>query len=201
MRTTILQRADVAVGFPKEHNRLLQDGAPDKLTIGQIIRPRGDIPRVAEIGSAHQLLLALEELRIAHRCRCHQLLSSWNRDRLSGAVTLRRERREHDADSATGSAAARASASRLLPTCANWDPISGRPEIGGCGAGGRSSFRGPRTAEQKGPLSTGTRGRLRMTASQPLALAVGWVERSETRQAPTRLEMLGLARARPNLHS
>ncbi len=87
MRAAVLQRGNVSVRFSVENDRLFQNGAAEQLTVGEIIGPGGDIPRVAEIGSADHLLFALAKLEV--RCERHRpsSISTTNR-----AEVLRRSR-------------------------------------------------------------------------------------------------------------
>src|SRR5258708_34436943 len=96
MRAAVLQRGNVSVRFSVENDRLFQNGAAEQLTVGEIIGPGGDIPRVAEIGSADHLLFALAKLEV----RCE-------RDRPSSISTTNRaeELRRPPASGPTRSAA------------------------------------------------------------------------------------------------
>src|SRR5262249_8996300 len=69
-----------------EHDRLLEDGAREQLTVGEVVGPGGDVPRVAQIRAAHHFLLAVEKLAL-ELCRArHRVLSIANQrsDYLSG---------------------------------------------------------------------------------------------------------------------
>ena len=72
VRAAIMQRRDVAVRFSIEDDRLLHDGAAEQLTVGEIVRPGGDIPCVAQIGSADHLPLAVAKLGIGRGLRRHR---------------------------------------------------------------------------------------------------------------------------------
>src|SRR5712691_6036531 len=83
MRTAILQRGDISIRFSIQNDRLFQDRAVEQLTIGKIVGPGGDIPRIAEIGSADHFLLALEQVRIESGCARHRVHSIILSDYLS----------------------------------------------------------------------------------------------------------------------
>src|SRR5262245_52646794 len=64
VRTAILQRSNISVRFSEKNDRLFQNRAVEQLTVGEVIGPGGDIPRVAEIGAADHFLFAVEKLEL-----------------------------------------------------------------------------------------------------------------------------------------
>src|SRR5262249_38969143 len=64
VRTAILQRRNISVRFSEKNDRLFQDRAVEQLTVGEVVGPGGDIPRVAEIGAADHFLFAVEKLEL-----------------------------------------------------------------------------------------------------------------------------------------
>src|SRR5262249_23560314 len=70
VRTAILQCGDMAVRFSEKDDRLFQNRAAEQLTVGEIIGPGGDIPRVAEVGPADYFLFAVEKFEL--HCARHR---------------------------------------------------------------------------------------------------------------------------------
>jgi hypothetical protein len=64
VRTAILQRSNISARFSEKNDRLFQNRAVEQLTVGEVIGPGGDIPRVAEIGAADHFLFAVEKLEL-----------------------------------------------------------------------------------------------------------------------------------------
>ena len=62
----IFQRGHTAVRLAIEDDGFVHERAWQQLTVDKVIRPRRDVPRVAQIGSAHHLLFAFDETGIAH---------------------------------------------------------------------------------------------------------------------------------------
>src|SRR6478735_327394 len=63
---------DIAVGLAIENDRLLHDRAGQQLAVDEIVGPRGNVPGVAQIGLADQLLLAVEQRGAVVGCACHR---------------------------------------------------------------------------------------------------------------------------------
>src|SRR6202040_4166588 len=78
MRTAVLQRRDISIRLAEKHDRLLQDRAAEQLTFGEIVRPSGDVPGVAQIGSAEHFFLAVEKLGSGLCRACHRSTSFGN---------------------------------------------------------------------------------------------------------------------------
>src|SRR5260221_27549 len=70
VRTAILQCGDMAVRFSEKDDRLFQNRAAEQLTVGEIIGPGGDVPRVAEVGPTDHFLFAVEKLEL--HCARHR---------------------------------------------------------------------------------------------------------------------------------
>src|SRR5215470_17693603 len=70
VRTAILQCGDMAVRFSEKDDRLFQNRTAEQLTVGEIIGPGGDIPRVAEVSPADHFLFAVEKLEL--HCARHR---------------------------------------------------------------------------------------------------------------------------------
>jgi hypothetical protein len=64
VRTAILQCSNISVRFSEKNDRLFQNRAVEQLTVGEVIGPGGDIPRVAEIAPADHFLFAVEKLEL-----------------------------------------------------------------------------------------------------------------------------------------
>jgi hypothetical protein len=64
VRTAILQCRKMSIRFSEKNDRLFQNRPAEQLTVGEVIGPGGDIPRVAEIGSADHFLFAVEKLEL-----------------------------------------------------------------------------------------------------------------------------------------
>src|SRR6201987_4786428 len=69
-RTAILQCGDMAVRFSEKDDRLFPNRAAEQLTVGEIIGPGGDIPRVAHVGPANHFLFTVEKLEL--HCARHR---------------------------------------------------------------------------------------------------------------------------------
>ena len=71
MGAAVQDGGNVAIGLAIENDGLLHDRAGKQLALDEIIGPRGNVPCVAQIGFADQLLLAFEQRRAVLGCACH----------------------------------------------------------------------------------------------------------------------------------